>query len=55
METQERVQQLKSQLIGFLSRLENLDPNDTSLDDIDQLIKMVEKMEDDLSFHVNKE
>ncbi|RCW62988.1 SE1561 family protein [Saliterribacillus persicus] len=49
MASQEKVTQLKEQLEHFLNQLDDLDPEKTSIDDIDELIKIIEKMERELS------
>ncbi|MCT2534419.1 SE1561 family protein [Aquibacillus koreensis] len=48
MEQQQKIQQLKAHLEGFLLQLDNLDPSKASVEDIDQLIKIIESMEEDL-------
>ncbi|MDC3418174.1 SE1561 family protein [Aquibacillus salsiterrae] len=48
MEQKAKVEQLKEQLQGFLLRLDSLDPAKMSIDDIDQLIRIIERMEQDL-------
>ncbi|MRH44627.1 hypothetical protein GH741_18430 [Aquibacillus halophilus] len=48
MNQQDKVAQLKMHLDGFMARLEKMDPSETSLQDIDQLINLVEKMEENL-------
>lgn len=46
--TNEKLNQLKTYLNGFMTKLDNLDPNETSVQDIDQLIEIVEQMEKNL-------
>ncbi|WP_226035363.1 SE1561 family protein [Aquibacillus saliphilus] len=48
MNQQGKVAELKNHLAGFMERLENMDPSETSLEDIDELIRIVEKMEENL-------
>lgn len=49
MEQQDKINKLKQQLEGFLTQLDNLDPSKTSVEDIDELINMIEKIENSLS------
>ncbi|WP_179107309.1 SE1561 family protein [Sediminibacillus massiliensis] len=48
MANEERIAQLKQQLEGFMTRLDNMDPEETSVEDIDQLIHILESMEEKL-------
>ncbi|MDL4841836.1 SE1561 family protein [Aquibacillus rhizosphaerae] len=48
MTQQAKIDQLKVQLSGFLEQLESLDPSKTSVEDIDSLIEIIEKLEADL-------
>lgn len=48
MPNKEKIQTLRSQLQLFLDRLDHLDPEEASLEDVDQLIKLIEKMEKDI-------
>lgn len=45
MEQQEKIGQLKKQLQLFLTQLDELDPSETSLEDVDRLIEMLENIE----------
>lgn len=40
-----KIQQLKQQLEAFLQQLDELEPSETSLEDVDRLIEMIESME----------
>ncbi|UOQ84563.1 SE1561 family protein [Gracilibacillus salinarum] len=48
MTSQEKINELRSQLELFLERLDHLDPEKTSVEDVDQLILMIEKIEKEL-------
>ncbi len=48
MNNEEKIKQLRAQLEHFLQQLDHLDPEQTSIKDVDQLIEMIEKMEKDL-------
>ncbi|WP_162832878.1 MULTISPECIES: SE1561 family protein [Sediminibacillus] len=48
MANQDKIEQLKVHLAGFMTRLENMDPEETSIEDIDQLISILDKMETSL-------
>ncbi|SDK34941.1 SE1561 family protein [Sediminibacillus albus] len=48
MADQEKVEQLKIHLAGFMTRLENMKPEETSVEDIDQLLSILDKMENNL-------
>lgn len=41
-----KVEELKVQLTAFLTRLEELEPSETSLEDVDRLLAMIEEMEE---------
>lgn len=45
MAQQEQIQDLKVRLSQFVERIEELDPEDTSVEDIDRLISMLEDLE----------
>ncbi|MBM7553709.1 SE1561 family protein [Thalassobacillus pellis] len=45
MSQEEKLQDLKLRLAAFMSRIEEMDPQDTSVNDIDQLIQMLEDLE----------
>ncbi|WP_198162653.1 SE1561 family protein [Halobacillus mangrovi] len=45
MTQQERIQDLKTRLSDFMIRIEQLDPEETSVEDIDRLISMLEELE----------
>ncbi|MGI8314842.1 SE1561 family protein [Halobacillus mangrovi] len=45
MAQQERLQDLKTRLSDFMVRIEQLDPEETSVEDIDRLISMLEELE----------
>ncbi|MFB1050924.1 SE1561 family protein [Paraliobacillus sp. JSM ZJ581] len=40
-----KMSQLKAQLQTFLVQLDQLDPNHASVEDVDQLLELIEKME----------
>ncbi|WP_169793097.1 SE1561 family protein [Amphibacillus sediminis] len=42
---QDKLDQLKNQLQAFLDQLDSLNPETTSLEDVDQLIEIIEQME----------
>ncbi|WP_194842121.1 SE1561 family protein [Gracilibacillus salitolerans] len=48
MSNEEKIKELRLQLEHFMERLDHLDPEQTSIEDVDQLIQMVEKIEKDL-------
>ncbi|WP_186576780.1 SE1561 family protein [Aquibacillus kalidii] len=48
LQQNDKIDQLKAHLEGFLAKLDTLDPEKTSISDIDQLIQFIEKMEQDL-------
>jgi len=48
MKNEEKMKQLREQLESFLQQLDDLDPEQTSIEDIDQLIQMIDKMEKEL-------
>lgn len=45
MSQQEKIQDLKLRLADVMGRIENLDPEETSVEDIDRLISMLEELE----------
>ncbi len=45
MTQQEKISNLKQRLEEFMGRLDNLDPEQTSVEDIDRLISMLESLE----------
>ncbi|WP_169516218.1 SE1561 family protein [Halobacillus kuroshimensis] len=45
MTQQEKMSNLKQRLEEFMGRLDNLDPEQTSVEDIDRLISMLESLE----------
>ena len=45
MANEERISELKARLADFMSRLDAMDPEKTSLEDIDQLIEMLNELE----------
>ncbi|WP_176142408.1 SE1561 family protein [Halobacillus hunanensis] len=45
MSQQEKLSDLKARLSAFMNRVDQMDPNDTSVEDIDELIKMLEDLE----------
>ncbi|WP_226584952.1 SE1561 family protein [Halobacillus litoralis] len=45
MSQQEKIQDLKTRLADVMGRIERLDPEETSVEDIDRLISMLEEME----------
>ncbi|MFD2925075.1 SE1561 family protein [Halobacillus naozhouensis] len=45
MSQQEKLTDLKSRLSAFMNRVDQMDPNETSVEDIDELIKMLEDLE----------
>lgn len=48
MNQQDKITQLKLQLQTFSDQLDTLDPSQTSVEDIDRLINMIEEMEKEL-------
>ncbi|WP_187370984.1 SE1561 family protein [Gracilibacillus massiliensis] len=48
MNNEEKIKQLRLQLEHFLKQLDQMDPEKTSIADVDQLIEMIEKMEKEL-------
>ncbi|WP_163539537.1 SE1561 family protein [Gracilibacillus sp. YIM 98692] len=49
MSESNKITQLKVQLERFMDQLDGLDPEKTSIEDVDQLIQMIEKIEKDLT------
>lgn len=45
MANDERIAELKARLADFMTRLDEMDPEQTSLEDIDQLIAMLNDLE----------
>ncbi|WP_205439431.1 SE1561 family protein [Halobacillus ihumii] len=45
MSQQEKLSDLKTRLSAFMNRVDQMDPNETSVEDIDELIKMLEDLE----------
>ncbi|GGD01460.1 hypothetical protein GCM10007216_35220 [Thalassobacillus devorans] len=45
MAQEEKLQDLKIRLAAFMSRLDEMEPEETSVQDIDQLIQMLEELE----------
>ncbi|MBA2176458.1 hypothetical protein H0266_16285 [Halobacillus locisalis] len=45
MAQQEKIQDLKLRLSEFMTRIEELEPEETSVEDIDRLILMLEELE----------
>ncbi|WP_173917286.1 SE1561 family protein [Halobacillus sp. Marseille-Q1614] len=45
MSQDEKMTELKLRLTDFMSRIEEMDPEQTSLEDIDALIRMLEDLE----------
>ncbi|MGP4060805.1 SE1561 family protein [Halobacillus sp. H74] len=45
MTQHEKIQDLKLRLAEFMGRIERLDPEETSVEDIDRLISMLEELE----------
>ncbi|MYL30264.1 hypothetical protein GLV97_10510 [Halobacillus litoralis] len=45
MTQQEKISNLKQRLEEFMGRVDNLDPEQTSVEDIDRLISMLESLE----------
>lgn len=45
MAQQEKIQDLKLRLSEFMTRIEALEPEETSVEDIDRLISMLEELE----------
>ncbi|WP_197061417.1 SE1561 family protein [Halobacillus sp. BBL2006] len=45
MTQQDRLQDLKTRLSDFMIRIEELNPEETSVEDIDRLISMLEELE----------
>ncbi|SFM45737.1 hypothetical protein SAMN04487943_11947 [Gracilibacillus orientalis] len=48
MSNEDKIRELRMQLEHFMERLDHLDPEQTSVEDVDQLIQMIEKIEKDL-------
>ncbi|WP_164908505.1 SE1561 family protein [Halobacillus litoralis] len=48
MTQQEKIQDLKLRLAEFMGRIERLDPEETSVEDIDRLISMLEELESNM-------
>ncbi|MFC0522111.1 SE1561 family protein [Pontibacillus salicampi] len=40
-----KMEELKLRLSAFMTRIDELDPEETSVEDVDQLIKMIEELE----------
>ncbi|MGN8646868.1 SE1561 family protein [Gracilibacillus sp. HCP3S3_G5_1] len=49
MDNEKKIKELRIQLEHFMERLDHLDPERTSIEDVDQLIQMIEKIEKGLS------
>ncbi|UFU00018.1 hypothetical protein KO561_03370 [Radiobacillus kanasensis] len=47
-QTDDKLVELKSYLSRFLEKLDTMNPDQTSLDDVDQLLNIISKMEDKL-------
>ncbi|WP_158633923.1 SE1561 family protein [Radiobacillus deserti] len=47
-QTEDKVTELKSYLSRFLEKLDAMNPDEASLDDVDQLLHIISKMEDKL-------
>ncbi|MFG6149802.1 SE1561 family protein [Halobacillus sp. B23F22_1] len=45
MSQQEKISDLKVKLSAFMERLDEIEPEDTSVEDVDELIKMLEELE----------
>jgi hypothetical protein len=45
MSQQQRIEDLKLRLAEVMGRIEKLDPEETSVEDIDRLISMLEELE----------
>lgn len=45
-QSQDKIELLKLQLEGFMSKLDHMDPGATSVEDIDHLLKILEEMEE---------
>ncbi|EKE32515.1 MULTISPECIES: SE1561 family protein [Salimicrobium] len=46
MEDQEKLSNLKLKLAQFAERIDELDPEETDVKDIDELIRMLDELED---------
>ncbi|MFC4401516.1 SE1561 family protein [Gracilibacillus xinjiangensis] len=44
-ENNEKILQLRQQLERFIEQLDRLDPEETSVEDVDKLIQLIEKIE----------
>ncbi|WP_179123844.1 SE1561 family protein [Paraliobacillus ryukyuensis] len=53
MEQEAKITHLKAQLQTFLDQLDQLDPSKTSIEDIDHLLDIIEKMESALHEKTN--
>ncbi|WP_200816613.1 SE1561 family protein [Halobacillus sp. Marseille-P3879] len=45
MSQQEKMIDLKAKLSAFMDRLDQIEPEDTSVEDVDELIRMLEELE----------
>ncbi|MBH0231206.1 SE1561 family protein [Halobacillus yeomjeoni] len=45
MTQQDKLHDLKARLTDFMNRIEQMDPEETSVEDIDRLISMLEELE----------
>ncbi|CDQ20456.1 hypothetical protein SAMN05192559_105282 [Halobacillus karajensis] len=48
MSQKDRIEDLKLRLADFMGRIEQLDPEETSVEDIDRLISMLEELEENM-------
>ncbi|MCD5325480.1 MULTISPECIES: SE1561 family protein [Pontibacillus] len=46
MSNEARIDELKLRLNTFMTKIDELDPEHTSVEDVDRLIKMLEELED---------
>ncbi|MCA1010193.1 SE1561 family protein [Halobacillus halophilus] len=49
MTQQEKIDDLKTRLSEFMIRIEELEPEETSVEDIDHLISMLEELENKMN------
>ncbi|MGP4075361.1 SE1561 family protein [Halobacillus sp. K22] len=49
MTQQDRIEDLKTRLSEFMIRIEELEPEETSVEDIDRLISMLEELENKMN------
>ncbi|WP_202406361.1 SE1561 family protein [Pontibacillus yanchengensis] len=47
MSNEAKIEELKLRLSSFMSRIDEMDPEETSVEDVDKLISMLEELEEE--------